>query len=42
VPPVSAGNVCVVLIIVSFLGSISGAAGCPAAQPFHKAHQANG
>jgi hypothetical protein len=25
VPPVSAGNVCVVLVIVSFLGSISGA-----------------
>jgi hypothetical protein len=26
VPAVSAGNVCVVLVIVSFLGSISGAA----------------
>jgi hypothetical protein len=42
VPPVSAGNVCVVLVIVSFLGSISGTAGCSAAQSFHKALQANG
>jgi hypothetical protein len=42
VPPASAGNVCVVLVIVSFLGSILGAPGCSAAQSFHKAHQANG
>jgi hypothetical protein len=41
VPPVSAGNVCVVLVVVSFLGSILGAAGSPAAQSFHKTHQAN-
>ena len=40
-PPVSMGNVCVVLVIVPFLGSISGEPE-PAAQPLHKAPQANG
>ena len=40
-PPVSMGNVCVVLVIVPFLGSILGAPE-PAAQPLHKAPQANG
>jgi hypothetical protein len=42
VPLASAGNACVVLVIVGFLGSISGAAGRSTAQPFHEAHQANG
>jgi len=40
-PPVSMGNVCVVLVIVTFLRSFSGAPE-PAAQPLHKAPQANG
>ena len=33
--PCSAGKICVVLVVVSFLPSIPGAAGCSAAQPFH-------
>jgi len=40
--PGSAGNVGVVFVIVAFLVSILSAAGCPAGQSFHKAHQADG